>query len=246
MCFLILQPPLSSSCYLNPLYWVTKSKNTEFNHIQKNPQPDIAEIFFMNWITGFGKLYTCGMIIEQTNTFLRYLEYMELLSIGWLIKAVDGMDGLEPQCGDIGRWDLYTITDVRLISPSISRMLICCRGKKRCLKLCICVPLTTILKDWFSQQMVSWKKSNKYFENTVFVQFTFLWIHTKIKYHLRVFDSQFWTKDLISKLASNILSTHNFTYIECLRLKLICLFRTVEGVRLLFFQIKCKHVSLTM
>lgn len=152
----------------------------------------------MNWITGFGKLYTCGMTIEQTNTFLRYLEYMELLSICWLIKAVDG---LEPQCGDIGRWDLYTITDVRLMSPSISRMLICCRGKKRCLKLCICVPLTTILKDWFSQQMVSWKKSKKYFENTVVVQFTFLWIHTKIKYHLRVFDSQFWTKDLISKLA---------------------------------------------
>lgn len=147
---------------------MTKSKNTEVNHIQKNPQPDKAEHFFMNWITGFGKLYTCGMIIEQTNTFLRYLEYMELLSIGWLIKAVDGMDGLEPQCGDIRRWDRYTITDVRLMSPSISRMLICCRGKKRCLKLCICVPLTTILKDWFSQQMVSWKKSNKFF-----VQFHF-------------------------------------------------------------------------
>lgn len=26
MCFLILQPPLSSSCYLDPLYCVTKSQ----------------------------------------------------------------------------------------------------------------------------------------------------------------------------------------------------------------------------
>ena len=43
--------------------------------------------------------------------------------------------------------DLYTTTDVRLMSPLISRVLMCWRGLKRCLKVCVCIPLATILKE---------------------------------------------------------------------------------------------------
>lgn len=67
-----------------------------------------------------------------------------------IIGTVDicGHVWLRPAAGP----GLYTTTEVRLMLPSISRVVICFRGEKRCLKLCVFIPLATIRKAWFSQQ----------------------------------------------------------------------------------------------
>lgn len=145
-----------TSLFLKLLPWSKNFTQKILNMIK-------LENFFL-WSVRCGELYMCAV----TDKHIEIFWVSGAAIIDSIIKAVNRITKL-------GLWDLYIITDVKLTSPSISRVQICCRGKKRCLKLCICVPLTTILKDWFSQQMVSCKKRNKY------LWFTFL-IHISKKY----------------------------------------------------------------